>query len=108
MTSSVSLTYDEVMVTAIGDFDAAEVLRQVRRDAVARAAEGHLAEILSSPDESPASRVYVVKLLDAHPALGKVKGRRLLATLGLSEFVRIRDLSSRDKTDIAAACGENP
>jgi hypothetical protein len=48
---------------------------------------------------------YVVKALDVHPCLGKVRGRRLLASLGVAQSSRIEDLGADDRAAIAANCG---
>jgi len=47
-----------------------------------------------------------VKLLDVHPALGKVVGRRLMDTLGLPPFITVAQLSSSQHAAILSACGE--
>ncbi len=62
---------------------------------------------------SPLSRVlgadgcghcYVVKVLDVHPCLGKVKGRRLLDGKGIGHGVRLGELSSAQRELLAAEC----
>lgn len=106
MTLSASLTYDEAMLHAPGDLESVEILRRSRRRAVEDAASGRLDCVFTSGDDSPTSRVYVVKLLDVHPSTGKVRGRRLLAELGLSEFVRVGELTNAQRTEILRACGE--
>jgi hypothetical protein len=50
--------------------------------------------------------VYLVKLLDVHPALGKVVGRRLMDTLALPSFVTVSQLDSTQQKAILTACGE--
>lgn len=81
------------MATRVRDRDIAAALRAGHRWAVNQAAAGELKEMLSLPDDNPAVSTYVVKLLDVTPSLGKVKGRRLLHDLEISEFARICDLS---------------
>ena len=79
-------------------------LRSVRQQVVESALHGEIASAFSSSDEAVRC-VKVVKLLDVHPALGKVAGRRLLASLGLNHFSRISDLSAPQVESILAACG---
>ena len=79
-------------------------VRSVRRQSVDMAARGDIASLLHSTDDA-IGLVYVVKLLDVHPALGKVSGRRLLASLGLDHFARISDLSDNQIARILEACG---
>ena len=47
---------------------------------------------------------YVVKVLDVHPCLGKVKGRRLLDGLGIGHGVRLGEMSSAQRELLAAEC----
>jgi len=79
-------------------------LRSVRQQVVESASRGEIASAFSSSDEAVRC-VKVVKLLDVHPVLGKVSGRRLLASLGLHQFSRISDLSAHQVESILAACG---
>lgn len=79
-------------------------LREARRHAVDLAARGDLDGIFRAPRDAPSSFTYVVKILDVHPALGKVKGRRLMAEIGLQQFARVSDLTENDRTRILAAC----
>lgn len=107
MTSSVSPIYDEPMEVAMDDLRIVDELRNARRVAVSLAASGSMTEALSAPADSPATRVYVVKLLDVHPESGKVAGRRLMSEMGLDGFTRVCDLDSSMKTRILRACGES-
>jgi hypothetical protein len=47
-----------------------------------------------------------VKLLDVHPQLGKVAGRKLLSSLGVSSFQCVGDLTPDLKQQILVAVGE--
>lgn len=107
MTSWGRPIYDEGMETALRDYARVESLRTARDGAVHLSSRGLLAQVLGAATDSPESKVYVVKLLDVHPALGKVKGRRLLTSLGVDSFARVSDLSSDQVADILSACGEN-
>lgn len=79
--------------------------RNTRVEAVARAASGHLAEVIDHPTPEQ-GLVYVVKLLDVHPKLGKVSGRRLMAQLGIDSFARVADLTAAHKQALLRECGE--
>ena len=83
-----------------------ETLRSARATAVDSSAAGSVASVLTSSDEAD-KFIYVVKLLDVHPALGKVAGRRVLASLGLTHFSRVGELTSAQVDAIVLACGES-
>ena len=70
--------------------------------AVALASSEPLSVVLASPG---CGHCYVVKVLDVHPCLGKVKGRRLLASLGVAQSSRIEDLVEREREGIVRNCG---
>lgn len=92
------------MESTVDVFEMITTLRAARAEAVALASGGDLTTVFELSPESPSAFVYVVKLLDVHPALGKVKGRRLMAQLGLDQFVRVSELSAHDKSKILEAC----
>jgi hypothetical protein len=95
------------MESTVSDFEMVKSLRNARVVAVKKAHEGKLAGVLSVSDDSLEAQVYVVKLLDVHPALGKVSGRRLLADLGVVPFTRVGQLTSAQRSGILAALGES-
>jgi len=95
------------MESTVSDFEMVKSLRNARVVAVKKAHEGKLAGVLSVSDDSLEAQVYVVKLLDVHPALGKVSGRRLLADLGVVQFTRVGQLTSEQRSGILAAVGES-
>lgn len=80
-------------------------LRNVRIEAVGQAELGNIAGILSDPTPEQAF-VYVVKLLDVHPRLGKVSGRRLMARLGIAPFARVSDLTNEQIVQLIRECGD--
>lgn len=94
------------MDTRTSDLATVEQWRRARVDAVAQSASGHLLKVLSDPTPEQGF-VYVVKLLDVHPRLGKVSGRRLMASLGIGPFARVSDLSSAQRDAVLAECGES-
>lgn len=79
-------------------------MRSARIAAVNLSSSGELAGVLDSRDRFTGS-VYVVKLLDVHPRLGKVAGRRLLAAIGVAPLARVSDLTSEQRTRILAEAG---
>lgn len=83
------------------DLATVETLRRARIELVRRAAVEPLASVLSV--DHPASQTWLVKVLDVVPGLGKVAGRRLMASLGLDQSVRIADLSEDDRSSILRA-----
>lgn len=107
MTSWVPPIYDEGMESALRDYAFVDALRRARDAAVQLSSRGMIARVLRVSGDLPESRVYVVKLLDVHPALGKVKGRRLLESLNVGSFARVADLSADQVDAILNACGES-
>ena len=95
------------MESTVSDFEMVKSLRNARVVAVKKAHEGKLAGVLSVSDDSLEAQVYFVKLLDVHPAHGKVSGRRLLADLGVVPFTRVGQLTSEQRSGILAAVGES-
>ena len=63
---------------------------------------GSLDRVLARPD---LTHPYVVKVLDVHPCLGKVSGRRLLDELGIAHMTRLADLTSTQVAALARRCG---
>lgn len=48
---------------------------------------------------------YLVSLTDVHRCLGKVAGRRLIASLSLDPLVRVGDLSDDNIDALSKCCG---
>lgn len=94
------------METTAADFELVKNLRNSRRKAVEMASAGALAPVLGAAPDSLESQVYVVKLLDVHPSLGKVAGRRLLANMQLDSFVRVGQLTESQRSTILTSVGE--
>ena len=53
------------------------------------------------------AQVYVVKLLDVSPRLGKVAGRRLMAELGIASLARVHELTDDQRRALIDVV-ENP
>ncbi|MFM8826711.1 MAG: hypothetical protein ACKOFT_06500 [Actinomycetota bacterium] len=69
--------------------------------AVAAGSSSPLAVVLARSDTGHA---YLVKVLDVHPCLGKVAGRRLMAGLGLAPRVRIGEMTAGEVRSVVSAC----
>jgi len=98
--------YHWIMESTIRDVQRVAEIRARRIQAVQFSSSAKLAEVFSSSSAGLYDAVYLVKLLDVHPALGKVVGRRLMDTLGLPPFATVAQLSSAQYAAILSACGE--
>lgn len=95
------------MESRVQDLETVSRLRSARQEAVARAAQGDVASLLHSGADSLVQQVYVVKLLDVHPRLGKVAGRRLLSDLHVAPLARVCDLTAEQVTALVAVVGDH-
>ncbi len=93
------------MESTIRDVQRVAEIRAHRIQAVQLSSSAKLVEVFSS-SAGLYDAVYLVKLLDVHPALGKVVGRRLMDTLRLPPFITVAQLSSAQYAAILSACGE--
>ncbi len=92
-----SRNYHWVMESTNKDLELVARLRTARVAAVLESSKGNVASVLEAPDDSCEAQVYVVKLLDVSPNLGKVAGRRLMAELGIAALARVKDLTSTER-----------
>ncbi|MEY2967160.1 MAG: hypothetical protein RLY50_1210 [Actinomycetota bacterium] len=88
------------------DLARVSALRNAREAAVAEAASGQLEMVLGLPAGDDRTETYVVKLLDVTPGVGKVAGRRMLASLGIAESVRVSELSGHDRSRVLTGAAE--
>jgi hypothetical protein len=95
------------MEASVRDLTAVAQLRSARRVSVNLAASGKLNAVFLLSPNSDESQVYLVKLLDVYPGLGKVAGRRLMADLGIGQFTRVSDLSDAQRAAVLLGCGES-
>jgi hypothetical protein len=93
------------MEDRVRDLELMSQVRTVRQQAIDDSRAGRLASVFSR-SEGDERFVYVVKLLDVHPQLGKVAGRKLLSSLGVSSFQCVGDLTPDLKQQILVAVGE--
>lgn len=85
------------------DRDVVAQLRRARVAAVLESSNGNIASVLDAPPDSCEAQVYVVKLLDVSPRLGKVAGRRLMAELGVAALSRIHELTEAQRQALIEA-----
>ena len=95
------------MESTVGDFEMVKNLRDARITAVQKAQSGQVRDVLTVTADSLGAQVYVVKILDVHPKLGKVAGRRLLADIGVVPFARVGDLTAQQRESILVTVGES-
>ena len=81
------------MESTYTDMEIVAQLRTSRVAAVSESSKGHLSSVLEGSPTSYEAQVYVVKLLDVSPRLGKVAGRRLMAELGIAALARVHELT---------------
>ncbi|CAB4657083.1 unannotated protein [freshwater metagenome] len=93
------------MEDRVRDLELMSQVRTVRQAAIEESRAGRLASVFSR-SEGDERFIYVVKLLDVHPQLGKVAGRKLLASLGVSSFDCVGDLSPELMERILKSVGE--
>ena len=86
----------------VRDIENVSERRASRLVAVEKSSLGQIAEVLSQSTSS-FQYVYVVKLLDVVPGIGKVKGRRLLSSLGLDGFSLVSHLTPDQRKHIIEA-----
>ena len=89
------------------DIEVVAQLRTARVAAVLESSRGNVSSVLEAPHDSYEAQVYVVKLLDVSPHLGKVAGRRLMAELGIGPLSRVHELTEAQRCALIGAV-ENP
>lgn len=97
--------YNFFMESRSRDLETIAAIKVAREKAVESSRSGKLRSVLEAPGEFEQS-IYVVKLLDVHPRLGKVAGRRLLSSLGVSQFDCVKDVSAATVMTILREVGE--
>ena len=95
------------MEADVRDLEVAAQLRAARRTSLNLASSGRLEELFGLPIESDECQVYLVKLLDVYPGLGKVAGRRLMADLGIGQFTRVAELTAEQRAAVLNGCRES-
>ena len=95
------------MESTYTDMEVVAQLRIARVAAVLESSKGNVSSVLEAAHDSYEAQVYVVKLLDVSPRLGKVAGRRLMAELGISALSRVQDLTEPQRRALIDVV-ENP
>lgn len=66
-----------------------------------------LADALNTKDtEAAVNRLYVVKLLESLPEVGKVRARRVMSEIGIAEKCRVLDLKPSQRALLIAKLGQ--
>lgn len=87
------------------DIEMISAVKLARDHALEKSRLGKLSSVLEQPSDHE-KLIYCVKLLDVHPRLGKVAGRRLLSSLGVSQFDCVGDLDAVTIDAILREVGE--
>jgi hypothetical protein len=95
------------MESTYTDMEVVAQLRTARVAAVLESSKGNVSSVLEASQDSYEAQVYVVKLLDVSPRLGKVAGRRLMAELGIAALSRVQDLTEPQRRALIDVV-ENP
>jgi hypothetical protein len=74
-------------------------------DRVSRGEESFSVLLHALKSDPLASLTFVVALTDVHGCLGKVAGRRLIASLSLDPLVRVGELTDENIHQLTACCG---
>jgi hypothetical protein len=88
------------------DLETVSRLRSARIAVVEQSRRGNLDALFQLDADSLESQAYVVKLLDVHPRLGKVAGRRLMAEIGIAPLARIADLTPHQVALLQTSIGD--
>ena len=95
------------MESTNSDMEVVAKLRSARIAAVLESSKGNVVSVLEAAHDTYEAQVYVVKLLDVSPRLGKVAGRRLMAELGIAALSRVNDLTEDQRRALISKV-ENP
>ena len=90
------------------DFTLARAMREGIEQALDDAARGCIDEVLRAPEGDPRHGVYVIRLVEQVPGIGKVAARRFAADRGWDGMTRVADLSSATRVGLADEFGVRP
>lgn len=96
------------MNVAAEDLEWVTAVRSARVTAVSRVQRGEEnfgALLREFRGDSLARHAYLVALTDVHSCLGKVAGRRLIASLSLHPLIRVSELTDNNIDAISQCCG---
>jgi hypothetical protein len=85
---------------------AAEVRRK-RRDLKAQLKNGNqsLAQVLQSPENDTVGKMKVSAILESLPGVGRVRARKIMERLDISESRRVRGLGAKQREALLAEFG---
>ncbi len=95
-------------VSSTPDFTLARAMREGIERALAAAAGGRIDEVLLAPTADPRHGVYVIRLLEQVPGVGKVAARRVAAERGWDGMTRVVDLTPSEREALALEFGRLP
>ena len=87
----------------IATINRARAMRKEMTDVLTRLASGSLvlADALNNSNSDAAvNRLYVVKVLESLPGIGKVLARRVMSDIGIAEKCRVGELGSDHKAEL--------
>jgi hypothetical protein len=86
---------------------AAEVRRK-RRDLKAQLKNGNqtLAEVLKSPEDDTVGKMKVSAILESLPGVGRVRARKIMERLDISESRRVRGLGAKQREALLSEFGD--
>lgn len=87
------------------DFSSARRIRAGIDRAMEDAVSGRIVDVLRVEGGDPRGEVYVVRLLESAPGIGKVAARRIAAELGHDGFTRVSELSAGEREDLVSTLG---
>lgn len=87
-------------MTAYPDFSTARRIRAGIDAAMEDSRAGNVADVLRAAPDDPRGAVYVVRLLECVPGIGKVVARRIAAEQGHDGMTRVSDLSVAEREDL--------
>ncbi len=95
---------DEVRRAALAKAAAVRKARaELRRQL--KAGEVTLSEVLSRANDDVVGKMKVLAVLESLPGIGKVKARRTMTEVGISDNRRVRGLGSRQRTHLLQLFG---
>ena len=85
---------------------AAEVRRK-RRDLKAQLKNGNqsLAQVLQSPEDDTVGKMKVSAILESLPGVGRVRARKIMERLDISESRRVRGLGAKQREALLSEFG---
>ena len=83
-------------------------MRMEMNEVRARLADSSLSladTLLSTDPDSATGRLYVVKLLESLPGVGKVQARRVMSDIGIAEKYRVAELGTDHRAALLKVFG---